>query len=127
MVDFGGVGLTGEGGLEDFVSQAVGAFDGLEASEEGGLGEKFIEERAIGQEHCLLHGGGEVFGEEIGEDFCEVVAEGFVVWLFVAEGGAKRAGEGFGRERFVESAGEEGIEGWLAGRGGGSGVKLVRL
>ena len=117
--------MAGEGGLEDFVSQSVGAFDGLEAGEERGPGEKFIEEGTICQEHRLLDGGGEVLGEEVGKDFGEVVPEGFVVWFLVAEGGAKGAGEGFGGEGFVESAGEEGIEGRLSGGGVRSGIKLV--
>ena len=63
----------------------------------------------------MLNRGGEGFGEEVGEHFREAVAKIDVVWRIVSEGDANRAGESFGGEWFVESAGEEGIPGWIGG------------
>ena len=101
--------------MEGFFDELFGAFEIAEVSEEGGFGDEFVEEVAVGEEHCLLDRGGEVFLEEVGKDAGEVGAEGFVFRGFVAEGDAEGAGEGFGGERFVEGAGEEGIE-WWSGR-----------
>ena len=121
---FFGVGWAGEDALEGLFDKFFGAVEIAEVFEERGFGDEFVEEVAVGEEHRLLDRGGEVLLEEIREDRGEVGAEGFVFRGFVTEGDAEGAGEGFGGEGFIESAGEEGIL-RRAAAGGGSGVELV--
>ena len=75
----------------------------------------------------MLDRGGEIFFEEVREDFGEAGAKTFVFGRPMTESDAERAGEGFGGEGFIESAGEELVEGRILRWVGGPGVELVGL
>lgn len=96
--------------MEDLLDESLRTFDILKPAEEGGFRDDFIKKGSVGQKHCLLNRGREIFRKKVGEDHGEMVPKGFVVRVLMAKRNAKGACESFGREWFVECPREERIE-----------------